>query len=333
MPRLNAIVLITALVSSCGVSSHAQNASPSKTRVASDLFSGITMSDVVPERQKMDSDESKRNSAEILGPLSLSKFLNKNSINHDVTAGILSIGKDQSEYSVRFQLSVDAESKRIKVQVPAKTKASNDDRLRKLLIAVSKLPQVYLIADGDQLALQTWISNQDVTNEKLQTALKRLSDASAETQTLASPTAVASTTSATKSEKASTLTNAKNAKATSKGNPPATPTRLSADLLVGTWSAKTSTSDAWAVRFGRTGTYTLVHTRNGKNAISKGSYNVSDNRLTLQESTLQKSSLQESKGTTLTGTVTSHSTTQFSWGLQNGQGQTTTTLQFKSTES
>ena len=72
------------------------------------------------------------------------------------------------------------------------------------------------------------------------------------------------------------------------------------------------------MRLNSDNTFAMVHTRNGKNSVSRGSYRVDANRLIVQET----------DGVSLTGQLNRQSDKSFAWKLQDASGKTLTTLNF-----
>ena len=93
---------------------------------------------------------------------------------------------------------------------------------------------------------------------------------------------------------------------------------LTTESLVGTWSAKTSATEAWAIRFENEGRFLMVYTSSGKNSVSRGQFSITAKRLVLSESA----------GTTLSGMLETDSNDRFAWKLQDKAGNSLTTLKF-----
>ncbi|PAY16271.1 hypothetical protein CKO51_27340 [Rhodopirellula sp. SM50] len=221
-----------------------------------------------------------------------------------------------------LRCTVDADADRIDVVLPVDSlpvdasgngQSINGEKLMALLVALQSHDHVQLVASGKTLALHTSLSNQGVTADRLRTVAERLAMAATKTTGIA----------------ATVLTKQAVAEANTNDTPPARPARTSADTtsvatksaattLVGTWSAKTSASDAWAVRFDADDNFVMVHTRSGKNSVSRGTYQTTGDRLVLSESS----------GVSLTGTLERPSGNAFRWRLQNTGGDVVATLSF-----
>lgn len=90
-----------------------------------------------------------------------------------------------------------------------------------------------------------------------------------------------------------------------------TPARMATSKtlrLNGTWSARISAEEAWAIRFVNDAMFTMVHTRGEKNSISRGNF----------EQTRDHLKLTENGGLVLGGTLSGNSDS-FRWTLGNGR--------------
>lgn len=308
--------------------SNGRSALAEETRVAGDLFSKITMSDVINEKENVTQGSPEKEAGStgtsILGTQSLSKFLLRSDIKHDIQRNLITLNSPQATSGIVIRMTTDTESERIYLESPFRGLSDmlviGDQTLLQILRTTSRFPNVNLSAsqfDGQsEFVFQTWITNQQTTETHLRDAIDRLTTVVSATKTMASsidePLAKAAANKGSV-EKTPSIPSAKvtSAKAT-------TPQ----PSLLGTWSAKTSTVDGWAVRFDAVGTYTLVHTRNRKNTISKGTYQRTGESLTLTES----------NGTKLSGPLTMHSDDQFDWSLKNQSGVVSLTLSFKSNQ-
>ncbi|QDV41746.1 hypothetical protein Enr13x_15890 [Stieleria neptunia] len=289
-----------------------------------ELFSEISMSETVVEASQPVATPSKSPAA-VLGAASLSKLLSAAGIECAVEslavrvdlAELLPTADDASQQGT-LQFRVDADADRIDAVLPmdrlpidasgngvsGNDVSVNGEKLMALLVALQRHDHVQLIASGKTLALHTSLSNQGVTADRLRTAAERLTLA-------ATKTASITTTVLTKASVAEASTD--------NDTPPAQPaTTPAAEPLDGTWSAKTSANDAWAVRFDADGKFVMVHTKSGKNSVSRGTYQTTGDRLVLSESA----------GVTLTGTLERPSSNAFRWRLQNAGGDVVATLAF-----
>ncbi len=288
-----------------------------------ELFSEISMSETVIDASQPSALPSKSPAA-ILGAASLSKLFSALGIECAVEslavrvdlAELLPAADDTAEGGT-LHFRVDADADRIDVVLPLDSLpvdasgngvSVNGEKLMALLVALQNHDHVQLVASGKTLALHTSLGNRDVTADRLRTVAERLALAATKTASIA-------TTVSTKPAVAEV-----NLDETTSARPATTAagTTSAAKALVGTWSAKTSASDAWAVRFDADGNFVMVHTRNGKNSVSRGTYQATGDRLILSESA----------GVTLTGTLERPSANAFQWRLQNAGGDVVATLAF-----
>lgn len=274
-----------------------------ETRVAGELLSKITMSDVlsVKDDSSQDSSGGNQNSTgtAVLGTESLSRFLTQSNIKHDVQRNHITVGPQQTASGqmlpsgLTLRLTVDADSNRVIAELPIRlipeADTDNETSLMQTLRKTTQLPKIHLGIRDNRLTLETWLTNQHVDESIMLKAIDRLSEAYRVIQTPA--TSIGETATASKIS------------------------------LAGTWSAKTSQTDGWAVRFEASGNYTLVHTNKGKNTVSKGTYQIENQALILTET----------NGTRLAGILTTKNANTFQWTLRNKAGIAKMTLHFKST--
>ena len=286
-----------------------------------DLFSKITMSDTVT-RTAAAAPIAEKNDV-ILGALSLSNVFLSNQVDADVQAQSVMVRlsdlmpiaeKLSSLKDATLTFSVDAESNRIDILLPLQTiheeSSVRGPGLIKLLTALTAHSNVHLSIQDHALALQTSLANQDVTVDKIRTVVRRVVIAVTDVEpTLASIETKVEAPSAQPKQIAAKAT------ITPTITPSASPVSPS---IVGTWSAKTSATDAWAIQLSDDGGFVMVHARGGKNTVSRGQYKFNQSRLTLVES----------GGLTLKGIVEQPTPKQFSWNLQDANGKTLTTLAF-----
>ncbi|WP_182865284.1 hypothetical protein [Stieleria mannarensis] len=279
-----------------------------------DLFSEISMSDTVIDASQQLTSPAKV-SAVVLGPAALSAMLDEAGVANEVESQAVRVDLESllptesdavKRNDLRFR--IDAEAGRIDVVLPIEglTVGARDDgatvdgeTLMALLAALQNHSHVQLVASGKTLAFQSSLGNHDVTPERLRVAAKRLTSVAANTASMVSAVMVKRSVAQSSTETA----------------PPSQPL----STLVGTWSAKTSASDAWAVRFAGDDSFVMVHTKNGKNSVSRGKYNATAERLELNESA----------GGTLAGTLQRSSADAFRWQLQNSNGDVVATLAFE----
>ncbi|MCO8124043.1 hypothetical protein NHH03_20025 [Stieleria sp. TO1_6] len=264
------------------------------------LFSEITMSETVAASVagKAIRDDS---TLRILGARGLTQLLQSKQIQSDtqsqtvvVAAGdLVTGGIDSDERSLL--LSVDAEAGQINLRMPFRQFDSSTgldgESLMTLFKSIAQLPSIQLSATENALTLHTSIDNQQVTVDQLRTAAKRLVSAAA---TIAPPKSAVERTTPVAAAKSNTFS------------------------ILGTWSAKTSATDAWAIRFDSDKQFVMVHTRNGKNSVSKGSYQSRDSKLVISET----------DGVTLQGSIDWVSAEKFQWTLQDKNGKALTKLTF-----
>lgn len=298
-------------------------------RLAGDLFSAITMSDTTNSKSDHNHQSAKQQD-EVLGVISLSKIFTREKIQYEVqSTTVLVRVADLSPNDTgttnlgKLQLSVNAESQRIDVMLPlsaaTKNKAAEGKELMSLLVRLSNVSGVHLTATEQAIALHTSLSNQDVTLQDLQTAAERLIAAAKKAQpnstAIGSDQATAGSVVAAAAQPAKAVQPVGSTPEASKAA--ATTTKLAS--VVGTWSAKTSATDAWAIRFNADASFVMVHTRSGKNSVSRGNYTFDSNQLVVSETA----------GVSLKGQVNRISEKSFAWKLQNDSGQTLITLTFK----
>ncbi|MCS7467941.1 hypothetical protein NZK35_14905 [Stieleria sp. ICT_E10.1] len=293
-----------------------------------ELFSEISMSETVADASPQPATSSK-STGTVLGPASLSKLLSAEGIEcavasltvHVDLAELLTAANDAAPRGT-LRCTVDADADCIDLVLPVDSLpvdasgnelSINGEKLMALLVALQRHDHVHLVAAEKTLALHTSLSNQGVTADRLRTAAERLALAATKTTDIATtqltkPAAVEVNSNDMPSARPATTT-------------PATTsvdTTAAATTLVGTWSAKTSASDAWAVRFDADENFVMVHTRSGKNSVSRGTYQATGDRLVLSESS----------GVSLTGTLERPAANAFRWRLQNTGGDVVATLSF-----
>ncbi|MDV6034893.1 MAG: hypothetical protein F9B45_33340 [Phycisphaera sp. RhM] len=292
------------------------------------LFSEISMSETVADASGPTATPSK-STGTVLGAASLSKLLSAEGIQCAVAslavrvdvAELLSVGNDAAPRGTLL-CTVDADADCIDVVLPVEslpvdtsgnTQSVNGEKLMALLVSLQSHDHVQLVASGKTLALHTSLSNQGVTADRLRIAAERLASAATKTTgivatVLTKRVAAVVNTNDTPPERQATTSAATTSAATTSA----------ATTLVGTWSAKTSASDAWAIRFDADDNFVMVHTRSGKNSVSRGTYQTTGDRLVLSESS----------GVSLTGTLERPSGNAFRWRLQNTGGDVVATLSF-----
>ena len=297
-------------------------------RLAGDLFSKITMSETTAATSAKNGTFLEKRS-EILGVVSLSKVLSAAKIKSEVQSQTVLVrladllpGLAETNSLGELRLSVDAEANRIDAVLPVRTIAGNQSvqgpKLMSLLVALSDISGIQLAASGQTIAFHTSLINQNVTSDGIRAVAERLVAAAKKTEPITST--IMGGQRPAGSAIAKSVESA--AQSTPAQPPPAQPTTLVSTAkpasVVGTWSSKTSASDAWAIRFDADNTFVMVHTRSGKNSVSKGSYQATENRLVVSET----------GGVTLKGQLDRSGEKAFAWKLQNDSGQTLTTLTF-----
>ncbi|WP_147869894.1 hypothetical protein [Stieleria maiorica] len=279
-----------------------------------DLFSEISMSETVVGTAQQVALPAKASDV-ILGPAALSTVLDEAGVASEIESQSLRVDladmlptEPDAVKRNDLRFSVDAEAGRIDVVMPIEGlsigalddgAAVDGEKLMALLVALQNHSHVQLVALGKTLAYQSSLSNHDVTPERLRVAAKRLSTAATDTASMVPAVMMKPSVSPTQRD--------------------VTPASQSSSTLVGTWSAKTSVSDAWAVRFADDASFVMVHTKNGKNLVSRGKYKATANRLELSESA----------GVTLAGALQRSSADAFRWQLQNSNGDVVATLAFE----
>ena len=227
-----------------------------------DLFSGILMSDTASHsaaenRQKSPSRRS------ILGVVSLHDLLIREGIDSTVENNALRIPmssllkKLDGAAGSDLIATIDADQGRIDLFTNS-DKAIDPQRLNSqhlisLFSQLERLGNIHLVRRANQWMLHTNLSNQDVTARRLRLAAEQLASAQnkiADNELSAQklPTAAAKPTP-------------KAQQADSSGKATAS---LNSNSILGTWSARTSATDAWAVRFESNQRFTLVHSRQSK---------------------------------------------------------------------
>lgn len=287
-----------------------------------DLFSKITMSDTIAQTAASASSVAD-NSNTILGVISLSKLFSADQIQFDIQAQSLTVrvvdvlpisATMPSVKDATLTLSVDAEANRIDLLLPVRTIANNASihgpSMIELLAKLTSHSNIQLTVADQTLVLHTSLINQRVTTDQIRTVVRQAVVAAADVQPI-----LASIESKVENAVESKVAEAKQ---TTPVASPVAATPPASTLMIGTWSAKTSATDAWAIRLADDGSFVMVHTRSGKNSISRGQYTINQNRLTLSET----------GGVTLKGTLDQTSQKQFSWKLQDDNGKTLTTLAF-----
>ncbi|WP_145212147.1 lipocalin family protein [Planctomycetes bacterium TBK1r] len=329
-PRLStALAAMAAMVMAMSLTPSAGAGSP----LDAELFSEISMSETVADASRPPATSSKTTGT-VLGAASLSKLLSADGIQCAVVssavrvevAELLPANNDDAPQGTLL-CTVDADADRIDVVLPVDNlpvdasgneQSVDGEKLMALLVAMQNHDHVQLVASGKTLALHTSLSNQGVTADGLRTVAERLALAATKTTGIAATVltkqAVAGVNTNDTPPGRPAITSADTTSVATK----ATATKSAAATLVGTWSAKTSASDAWAIRFDADDNFVMVHTRSGKNSVSRGTYQTTGDRLVLSESS----------GVSLTGTLERTSGNAFRWRLQNTGGDVVATLSF-----
>jgi hypothetical protein len=284
-------------------------------RLAGDLFSQITMSDTTDSRTSAPSLGRKEN--QILGVVSLAKVLSRNQIKSDLQSRTVLVTvtdllpKSSRSPSEKLRLAVDAEAGHIEMTLPLQNvqaaAIAEGPKLMALLSMLSDFANIQLTAADQIVALRTSFSNRELTSDRVQTAAERLVLAGQKTENLLSAAGGAPKESATGVAVTKPGVSTKSSTVVAKS-----------PSLVGTWSAKSSSTDAWAMRLNGDNSFTMVHTRGDKNSVSRGSYQIESEQLAVREK----------DGVTLRGPFNRTSDKSFSWELQNERRQTLKTLRF-----
>ena len=263
----------------------------SANRIGGDLFTKISMSPTAEA-----SPSGKRENS-IVGEISLSRLLSGDGITNEIESQSVRVQlnaliKDapQDRYLL---LSVDAESERIDARLPLDAKTIQalrpTDRLVQAMVVLGRMPNTHLIAVDKTLSLHTSRRSSDVTTLDVRTLAQRLWTGREKLVAL----------------KGQPATRQSSKQATKPVN------------LVGTWSAKTSAEQAWAVRFASDRSFTLVHTQGSKNSVSSGNYEVAGSKLTLRGA----------NGINLSGIIHVKQKS-FQWNLETADGKPALTLAF-----
>ncbi|KAA5547135.1 lipocalin family protein [Roseiconus nitratireducens] len=316
--------------------------------VPGDLLSEIKMSDVVSASATTTKLTEDRGT--VLGVVSLSRLLTDGGIRCEVKsqsvfvslqafndatttvsqdqeageqAGVTTAaGKDEL-----MELTVDAEAGRVRVRLPLANRAPSQpvdgQPLMRLITAVSQQPRMRLQATDSALSLVVSVPNQKLNVTAIRKAVVELSGfADRNAATVNAITKVDANQPDASSNAASTNAVAK-ASPTKPTQPKQTLPKQTQPTdpqsLVGTWSAKVSNQDAWAIRINADQTFTMVHTRSGKNAISKGTYRIADQTLVISES----------GGVSLSGKLSATTAKSFRWTLLDKNGKPATSLDFQ----
>ena len=259
------------------------------------LFSEIEMSEVIGSS----SERSKTVERKLVDAQQLARLLGTESVRTQVQSGIVLAAASQfGGREDQVSISIDVEAGQIRLFLPildeTESASVGGKPLLALLAELSGHPHVRLSSDSTRLTLASSISNQGVKASELRRACIRLVASAAEV----APQVADLTEEALSSGRPET-TSSQSARSTKTLRPDAKA------MLVGTWSARISDRDAWAIRLDRDRLFTMVHTRTGKNSVSKGSYQIEGEKLVLHER----------DGITLTGKLDVISDTAFRWSL------------------
>lgn len=286
--------------------------------LSGDLLSEITMSDTVVSAAPAKTTEPKL----VLGAVSLSEVFAKDQIPCEISSQTvlvalsdLAVAESESDRMGRLRLDVDADADRIDVVLPLPqitVEAVIDGaKWMQLLNRLSNRSNVQLIASAQKLALRSSLSNRDVTTDRIRSVAQRLADAATDSLPL-----LATLQNKQSAVVAATPTGVSPSSASN--DPSNSITETQPASIEGTWSANTSATDAWAIRFGDDGGFVMVHTSGGKNAVSRGQFRATKNQLTLNETS----------GVTLSGILDRTAENAFRWKLTDTAGNVTTTLAF-----
>ncbi|MCC9600780.1 hypothetical protein LOC67_09405 [Stieleria sp. JC731] len=318
---------------SAGSSSKAQ---ASKAVVlASDLFSTITMSQTVAQAQSLKPTEDP-----VVGEVSLARFFDRNKIENQIesqwvrvsTSAFSEQGREADSWTT-IAFAVDADAKRIDGIVQLNESMVNalqtNNNLITAMMAFQSQSNIHFIGMNGSLAIHTSIGSENLKIESVKQAADRLIAARSTiaTMNLLSSEELADEAALTENSSQSPASGIESkpvqanvAQAQASNQSPATVQVSSAVAvvdLVGTWSAKVTESQAWAIRLNADKSFALVHTQGGKNQVSQGSFKIENDKLILQGS-----------GLTLKGGVTLGNKS-LAWQLENATGTPTIKLNFK----
>lgn len=324
----------------------------SEIRMSDTLESGVGQSNGAQTSKK--AVGSSGSETIVLGATSLARLLTGENIDCDVRNQVVGVKLSEllpeslssedraaAEAPGPIRLTVDADAGRIEVTLPLRKITDvaklSGPKLFDMLASVSSETNVCLTAENQVLGLRTSISNRLDDAGTIRTAVKRLlatsnrlrdqmsAEAGIAKETNAAETnatqidvaAIETTSQASKTIK--NQANDQQANNQQANNQQAGGQTQVSRSIAGTWSAKTSATDAWAMRLGSDGQFLMVHAADGKNSTSKGRFQFGNDRL----------SLGESGGVTLVGAVRWVSNSAFAWDLQDKNGKVLTTLNFK----
>lgn len=261
-----------------------------------DLFSEISMSQVIADKTSAQQPRPARGET-VLGNQTLTDLLvaaglEATSSNRRVQLPLTirgDNGANGAKRSLRF--SVDAEAERIELETTIEQVQSADALPSNRLIAWMTLaganPQTSIVFSETESAvlLKHWIGNQSVTTNDLQNAVSKVREVarqaistpdqrlitkqSDDEKPRVNPTRVDLARPTTNKTASATVSPAKR-----------TETALPSSLL-GTWSAKRSDQEAFAIRFESANRFKLVHFNNGKSTVSQGTAQLVGGKLVL----------------------------------------------------
>lgn len=283
------------------------------------LFTKISMSETVSTPPASSSSASA--TPNVFGVTSLCRWLEQETIACEIEGDgvlvdaneFLNSPADPTANKSRLRLSVDADAGLLGLEWMTPRSDLPDGGLAKTHETLAQHSTVHLQRSGTQWVFKTYVSTHTVSRKLLNVRVARLSQAAKAIDALSVTAADQPNTN-----RPSSRTNTPSATAGTKTQPDAGADSPNVSLL-GTWSAKTSSTEAWAVRFSADNQFVLVHTRNGKNAVSRGRYQLAANRL----------SLADAKGLALQGTLTKTSPSALQWSIENNDGQTALSLVFQ----
>ena len=295
------------------------------------LFSEIKMSETLAVSAN-EKTTSQVQASVVLGVVSLAKSLSSAEIDNVVQsrsvivplANLLSDPSLSNAKDRSLTLTVDAEGERIDVFLPldvARPGASPDgSKLYQAMLALSSESNVQLTVRNQSLHLHSSLSNRSVQADRVRAVAERLLSATTKLEPILRGALSDAATATAKATASGPVPSTPTAKPTESPSSSSQPTVAAQPVpsIVGTWSAKTSANDAWAIRFETDGRFVMVHTRNGKNSVSRGRFQVTIDRLVVSESAEM----------TLSGGFEKTSEQTFSWKLQDSTGKTLTTLAF-----
>ncbi|WP_143543820.1 hypothetical protein [Rhodopirellula sp. MGV] len=312
------MIAITTGLACTSVTALAEDTPNAPTQRASgligDLFSKITMSQTVAATQINEATAQAKTSDRIVGEVSLGKFLSGYDIQHSIESQTVRVqaselfdaAETSSDESAAFLFRVDADSQRIDIHLPIPVTSSlatsprQGELLYQAITELSKLSNVQLVIENDSIVLHTSMGTPNASIEDMRRVAGVLQDASS------------SVIARLVSESDDSV-----AQQSPAVEPATPPTAIDASQMVGTWSAKVSAKQAWAIRFDDQSNFVLVYTQNGKNQVSQGQFKLADDALILQ-----------GKGITLNGSVTMQND-QLIWQLKDANNNPTIKLDFK----